>query len=40
MKLIDNLCEKNMEIDNIIKNFIIDYLENYYNSIKNFILDN
>ena len=40
MKLVDDLCEKNMEIDNIIKNFIIYYLENYYNSIKKFILDN
>ena len=34
MEFIDDLCKKNMEIDNYIKNYIIEQLENYYYFIK------
>ena len=37
MKYINHIYNKNLEIDNIIKNFIIDCLEIYYNSIKKII---
>lgn len=40
MKNIDHIYQKNLEIDNYIKNYIVEQIEYYYYSMKTYIIYN